>query len=127
MTQLVLNPAPGVAQALVIAGSDKRGAIFGVYDLSQQIGVSPWYFWADVPTISKQTIYALPGTKVSKSPSVKFRGIFLNDEAPALTGWVEANFPPGTYCPGFGADFYKLVFELLLRLRANYLWPAEVT
>jgi len=62
---------------------------------------------------------------VSKSPSVKYRGIFLNDEAPALTNWVETNFPPGQYGPGFNHNFYELVFELLLRLRANYLWPAE--
>lgn len=76
------NPAPGVAQALVIVGADKRGAIYGVYDLSQQIGVSPWYFWADVPTVRRQEVWALEGVKVSKSPSVKYRGIFLNDEAP---------------------------------------------
>jgi len=88
-------------------------------------GVSPWYFWADVPVIHQDAIYALPSVKVSKSPSVKYRGIFLNDEAPALTNWVETNFPPGQYGPGFNHNFYELVFELLLRLRANYLWPAE--
>lgn len=124
-TQLVSNPAPGVSQALVIVGADKRGAIYGVYDLSQQIGVSPWYFWADVPVMPQSTVYALATTKVSKSPSVKYRGIFLNDEAPALTNWIMTNFPPGKYGPGYNHNFYELVFELLLRLRANYLWPAE--
>lgn len=83
-TQLVSNPAPGVEQALVIVGADKRGAIYGVYDLSVQMGVSPWYFWADVPTVRRGEVWALPGVKVSKSPSVKYRGIFLNDEAPGM-------------------------------------------
>jgi len=82
------------------------------------------HFWADVPTIHQDVISALPTTKISKSPSVKYRGIFLNDEAPALTGWVLDNFPPTKYGPGFNVNFYELVFELLLRLRANYLWPA---
>lgn len=124
-TQLVLNPAPGIPQALVVAGADKRGSIYGIYDISQQIGVSPWYFWADVPVISRTDVYAMAGTKISASPSVKFRGIFINDEAPALTNWVRDNFAPGEYGPGFNHEFYELVFELLLRLRANYLWPAE--
>ena len=87
-TQLVKNPVPGCAQALVIAGSDPRGTIFGIYDISEQIGVSPWYFWADVPAKKNANIYALSSKKVQGSPGVKYRGFFLNDEQPALTNWV---------------------------------------
>jgi hypothetical protein len=118
LTQVVDNPMPGVRRALVIAGSDKRGTIFGVYGLSEQIGVSPWAWWADVPVPHRDALYALPGRFVQGSPTVKYRGIFLNDEAPALTGWVNAKFG------GFNSKFYVHVFELLLRLRANLLWPA---
>lgn len=122
-TQLVKSPFPGIESALVIAGADKRGTIYGLYDISEQIGVSPWYYWADVPTRRQSSIYALNVNKIQKSPSVKYRGIFLNDEQPALTGWVNKNFPRGKYGPGYNADFYSRVFELLLRLRANLLWP----
>ncbi|ORY69046.1 uncharacterized protein BCR38DRAFT_508492 [Pseudomassariella vexata] len=119
-TAIVERPA-GISacrKALVIAGSDKRGTIFGTYTLSEQIGVSPWYWWADVPPKFHPKIYALPITTSSQEPSVKFRGIFINDEAPALTGFVIEKF--GKY----GTEFYKRVFELLLRLKANFLWPA---
>lgn len=118
MTTFVENPFGGCHQALIIAGSDKRGAIFGVYALSEQIGVSPWYWWADVVPQFRTEIYALPVTTTQGEPSVRFRGIFINDEAPALTGWVRENF--GNY----NIEFYKKVFELLLRLKANFLWPA---
>ncbi len=87
-TQLVKNPVPGCPQALVIAGSDPRGTIFGIYDISEQIGVSPWYFWADVPVKKNTNIYVLPEKKVQGPPTVKYRGFFLNDEQPALTNWV---------------------------------------
>jgi hypothetical protein len=117
-SQLVSDPAPGVSSALVLAGSDKRGTIYAIYDISEQIGVSPWYWWADVPPKKKSQIYALPIKKTQGSPSIKYRGIFINDEAPALTGWVTANY--GTY----DSRFHAKVFELLLRLRANYYWPA---
>ncbi|KXH28605.1 hypothetical protein CNYM01_10242 [Colletotrichum nymphaeae SA-01] len=117
-THVVNQPLPGVQKALVIAGSDKRGAIFGAYTLSEQIGVSPWYYWADVPPKHHAAIYALPEPTYHGEPSIRFRGIFINDEAPALTGWVRANF--GSY----NSEFYKKVFELLLRLKANFLWPA---
>jgi hypothetical protein len=112
--------------ALIIAGSDKRGAIYGLYDVAEQIGVSPWHFWADVPAAQHRAVYALRSnaSAVRGPPSVKYRGIFLNDEAPALTGWVNAKFPRGPHGSAYGADFYALVFELLLRLRANTLWPA---
>jgi len=118
LIQVVPKPFPGVANALVIAGSDKRGTIFGVYDVSEQIGVSPWYWWADVPVQHRDGIYVKAGAYVQGPPAVKYRGIFLNDEAPSLTGWVNEKF--GTY----NHQFYEKVFELLLRLKANYLWPA---
>ncbi len=118
LTQVVKDPLPGIERALVIAGSDKRGTIYGVYDLSEQIGVSPWYWWADVPVKHHEAIYLRPGRFVQHSPAVKYRGIFLNDEAPDLTNWVRKNF--GNY----NHRFYEKVFELLLRLKANYLWPA---
>jgi hypothetical protein len=115
--QVVPVPMPGVAMGLVIAGSDKRGTIYGIYDLSEQIGVSPWYWWADVPVVHRDALFVKPG-KYVQGPVVKYRGIFLNDEAPALTGWVNEKY--GKY----NHEFYEKVFELLLRLKANYLWPA---
>ncbi|KAI8156413.1 hypothetical protein K4K49_002633 [Colletotrichum sp. SAR 10_70] len=118
LTAPVTDPFPGCRKALVIAGSDKRGAIFGSYTLSEQIGVSPWYFWADVPPKQHEEIYALPEPTHNGEPSVRFRGIFINDEAPALTGWARDNFG------GYNSEFYKNVFELLLRLKANFMWPA---
>src|SRR6266446_6146575 len=118
LIQVVPKPLPGVANALVIAGSDKRGTIFGVYDLSGQMGVSPWYWWADVPVKHKDSLFVKAGKYVQGPPTVKYRGIFLNDEAPSLTGWVKEKY--GDY----NHEFYTKVFELLLRLKANYLWPA---
>jgi len=103
---------------LVIAGSDMRGTIYGIYDLSEQIGVSPWYWWADVPAAHKDALYVKPGRFLQGEPAVKYRGIFLNDEAPSLSGWSREKFG------GFNHDFYVKVFELLLRLKGNYLWPA---
>ena len=114
----------GSPGALAIVGSDLRGTSFGVYDISEQIGVSPWYWWADVPPTKRQYIFAPAEAKVQGSPSVKFRGIFFNDEAPALTNWANANFPKSQYGNPFTSEFYGKVFELLLRLKANYLWPA---
>ncbi|WP_339066646.1 glycosyl hydrolase 115 family protein [Teredinibacter turnerae] len=116
--EVVNNPLPGVDRALVIAGADKRGTIYGIYDVSEQIGVSPWYYWADVPTEHKDALYVLNKTRVQDAPKVKYRGIFLNDEAPALSSWVAANHGNYTH------EFYVKVFELLLRLKANFLWPA---
>lgn len=114
----IAAPLPGVKQALVIVGSDKRGTIYGVYELSEQMGVSPWYWWADVPVKKHAEVYVLPGRFSSGEPVVKYRGIFLNDERPCLTGWAAEKFG------GLNSKFYTKVFELLLRLRANYLWPA---
>ncbi|CAN9225288.1 unnamed protein product [Alternaria alternata] len=110
--------------ALVIAGSDRRGAIYGIYDVSEQIGVSSWHWFADVPAKKHDSIYLLQTTKVQKTPSVKYRGFFINDEAPALTGWANDRYPLSPYGAPFGAQFYSKVFELLLRSKANYLWPA---
>jgi hypothetical protein len=118
LVTVVERPFDGVDRALVIAGSDKRGTIFGMFDLSAQIGVSPWYFWADVPVEKRSSLYVLPGRHTRGEPAVKYRGIFINDEAPALAGWVHGNFGK------FNHEFYEHVFELVLRLRGNYLWPA---
>ena len=118
MTTIVEHPMAGVARALVIAGSDKRGTIFALYDLSEQVGVSPWYWWADVPVRHRDALYIAAGRYAHGEPAVKYRGIFLNDEAPALSGWVNATYS------GYNHKFYEKVFELLLRLKANYLWPA---
>lgn len=116
--EVVEKPLPCVARALVIAGSDKRGTIYGVYELSARIGVSPWYWWADVPVARRAALSVAPGRHVEPGPTVKYRGIFLNDEAPALTGWAKEKFG------GLNREFYGHVFELILRLRGNYLWPA---
>jgi hypothetical protein len=118
LIQVVKRPFPGIGRALVIVGSDKRGSIYGLYGLSEQIGVSPWYFWADVPVTRREVLHVAPAARIVGEPAVKYRGIFLNDEAPALTGWAQEKFG------GFNSKFYAHVFELLLRLRANYLWPA---
>ena len=114
----IAQPFHGMEEALVIAGSDKRGAIYGIYELSEQIGVSPWYYWADVPIQQQQDIGLVRGSYTAGEPQVQYRGIFLNDEAPALTGWVNDN------CGGYSSKFYSKVFELILRLRGNFLWPA---
>ncbi|CAJ2500490.1 Uu.00g033430.m01.CDS01 [Anthostomella pinea] len=124
VTKVVGAPIPGCSKAVVIAGSDTRGAIFGLYDISEQIGVSPWYWWADVPIKQNKNIYALAEGKVQGPPSVNYRGFFINDEQPGLSGWVQWNYEDTPYGVGYNSDFYPNVFELLLRLRANYLWPA---
>ncbi|TVY88717.1 hypothetical protein LAWI1_G004163, partial [Lachnellula willkommii] len=146
ISQVIIDPLPGVDKALVIVGSDMRGTVFGLYDISEQIGVSPWWWWADVPVRKREGVWALEGRKVQGPPSVKYRGIFINDEQPALTNWIKyvailsflclastgyaelmkrsSNYQPGKYGPGYNHYFYPRVFELLLRLKANYFWPA---
>lgn len=105
---------------LVIAGSDRRGTIYGIYELSQQMGVSPWYDWADVPVEHHDSIFVNKGIYTDGEPAVRYRGIFLNDEAPCLTSWVK-----NTYGTNYGDHhFYQRVFELVLRLRGNMMWPA---
>ena len=109
-----------VDNQLVIAGSDRRGTIYGIYELSQQMGVSPWYDWADVPVEHHDSIFVNRGTYSDGEPAVRYRGIFLNDEAPCLTSWVK-----NTYGTDYGDHrFYQRVFELVLRLRGNMMWPA---
>ena len=105
---------------LVIAGSDKRGTVYGIYELSRQIGVSPWYYWADVPVEKHAELFIREGEYTDGEPAIRYRGLFLNDEAPCLTTWVKNTF--GTNYGGH--DFYERVFELILRLKGNYLWPA---
>ncbi len=105
---------------LYIVGSDRRGTIYGIYELSRQIGVSPWYYWMDAPIRPQENIYVIKGNYTDGEPAVRYRGIFLNDEAPCLTTWVKNTF--GTDYGGH--QFYEKVFELLLRLKANYMWPA---
>ena len=112
--------------AIVVSGSDRRGAVYGIYELSEQIGVSPWYDWADVPirrkakSGEKLSLSIARGTYTNGEPAVRYRGIFLNDEAPCLTGWVK-----NTYGTDFGDHrFYARVGELVLRLRGNFIWPA---
>ncbi|MEQ1796575.1 MAG: glycosyl hydrolase 115 family protein [Lacibacter sp.] len=116
--QTITNPFKGVEQALVITGSDRRGTAFAVFECSKQMGVSPWYWWADVPVKKKADIYVKKNTFITDAPKVKYRGIFINDEAPALSGWSKEKFG------GFNHLFYANVFELMLRLKSNYIWPA---
>lgn len=118
LIQNIADPYEGIKDAILIAGSDKRGTIYGIYELSKQIGVSPWYYWADVPIERKEKLYFSKGTYTEGEPAVKYRGIFLNDEAPALSGWAHAVFG------GYNHQFYEKVFELILRLKGNFLWPA---
>ena len=109
-----------IGNQLVIAGSDKRGTVFGIYELTKQMGVSPWYYWADVPIEQHEALYIKKGEYTDGEPSVRYRGLFLNDEAPCLTTWVKNTF--GT---DYGDHrFYEQVFELILRLKGNFLWPA---
>ena len=118
LIEVISNPFPGVDQALVIVGSDKRGTIYGLLELSEQSGVSPWYWWADVPVKTSERLFARKGRYNFGEPRVKYRGIFINDEAPALAGWAHEKFG------GFNHQFYNHVFELILRLKGNLLWPA---
>lgn len=120
-----------VGDQIIIAGSDLRGTTYGIYELSRQLGVSPWYWWADVAVQHHDEAYILKGVYTDGEPVVEYRGIFLNDEAPCLSSWVREKFPdsecegaiPGL-ANGFNHHFYEKVFELLLRLKANYIWPA---
>ena len=118
LIQTIEQPFQGVDEAVVIAGSDKRGAIYGIYELSEQMGISPWYYWADVPIHKQSTICIKPGIYTDGEPAVKYRGIFLNDEWPCLGNWANMTFG------GFNSQFYEKVFELILRLKGNFMWPA---
>ena len=118
LLQIVDNPVAGVSRALVIAGSDKRGTIYGVYELSRQIGVSPWYWFADVPVVHQDNIYIKRGVYTDGEPKVAYRGIFINDEWPSFGNWAVEHFG------GINSKCYAHIFELMLRLKANYMWPA---
>ena len=120
LMQALRSPLSGMEEVLVIVGSDKRGTIYGLLHISEIIGISPWVWWADVlPEVQSKVV--LPGEKcnlISKEPSIKYRGIFLNDESPSLSTWTKNRYG------GRNEYFYKQVFVLLLRLKANYLWPS---
>ncbi|MGW7132346.1 glycosyl hydrolase 115 family protein [Streptomyces bobili] len=120
VTQVVERPVEGVERALVIAGSDRRGTVYGIYDLSERIGVSPWYWWADVPVERRDTVTVKAATVKRHEPSVRYRGIFINDEQ-NLTTWSHRTQETDK---NIGPETYRRVFELILRLKANYLWPA---
>ncbi|MEN5060874.1 glycosyl hydrolase 115 family protein [Luteimonas sp. TWI1416] len=117
LLQVVDAPEPGIDRALVIAGADRRGTIFGLYELSRRIGVSPWTWWADVPAPRHAALHVAPGRFVD-APVVRYRGIFINDEDPALGGWMQATYG------GPNHRFYERVFTLILRHKGNFLWPA---
>lgn len=117
LLQVVDAPEPGIERALLVVGADRRGTAFGLYELSRRIGVSPWTWWADVPPPRRASLHIAPGRFVD-APKVKYRGIFINDEEPALGGWSRATFG------GTNHRFYERVFQLILRHKANYLWPA---
>ncbi len=119
LTAVVDAPMEGVRQALVILGSDKRGTIYGLYSLSEHIGVSPLHFWGDAePLAEPEPIVREDFLTVTKEPSVRYRGLFINDEWPCFGSWCMEHFG------GVNAEMYDHVFDLLLRLKGNYLWPA---
>ncbi len=133
-TVTILNPQPkgqpnflrGVHLVLVIAASDRRGATYALFNLSREMGVSPWTWWADVPVAHHAAVYVQPGLHIQPSPSVQYRGIFLNDEDWGLRPWASKKMDP-TVDNGkgnIGPRTYERMFELLLRLHANSLWPA---
>ncbi|MEU3616960.1 glycosyl hydrolase 115 family protein [Streptomyces sp. NPDC006872] len=120
VTQVVERPMPGVDRALVIAGSDRRGTVYGIYDTSERVGVSPWYWWADAPVEQRDTVTVPAGPFKRLEPAVRYRGVFINDEQ-NLTTWSHRTQETDK---NIGPETYKRLFELLLRLKANYLWPA---
>jgi hypothetical protein len=116
--QIVVDrPFPNVPRVLAIVGADRRGAVFGTYDLSQKIGVSPWYWFADVPVRRQAQLFVTAGSRRDQ-PLVKYRGFFINDEDPAFNSWARRRFG------GINSALYANVFELMLRLKGNLLWPA---
>jgi GH35 family endo-1,4-beta-xylanase len=115
--QVVYQPEDGIERALVIVGADRRGTVFGLYELARRLGVSPWSFWADVPVPRRAQAWMSPG-RLLDAPAVRYRGIFINDEEPALGAWTRATYG------GSNHRFYERVFELILRSKGNFLWPA---
>lgn len=120
--QIIKNPWKRGTKAFVVFGSDKRGTAFGLLDISRQLGVSPWYWWADIPVKKLNSAYIKDIKFKSKSPDIKYRGIFLNDEDWGLLPWSKKNFEKEV--GDIGPKTYSKICELLLRLKANYLWPA---
>ena len=118
----VRKPFPGVSEALVVVGSDRRGAAYGILSLSEKAGVSPWYWWADVPIPKREKLYVDAAGYYSEEPSVRYRGIFLNDEDWGLTPWASKTFEKER--GNIGPRTYSKVCELLLRLKGNMLAPA---
>ncbi|MFN3860713.1 MAG: glycosyl hydrolase 115 family protein [Roseateles sp.] len=120
--ELLRKPAPGVSQALVIAGADRRGTAYGVYTLSQALGVSPWLWWADLAPLKRGPLHVSLNEALHDGPAVKYRGLFINDEDWGLHPWASHTFEPEAR--NIGPRTYEQVFRLLLRLKANTLWPA---
>ncbi|MFI1743298.1 glycosyl hydrolase 115 family protein [Thalassobellus sediminis] len=120
--QTILNPNKRIKKAFVIAGTNPRGTAYGVFNISKKIGVSPWYWWADVPVKKQNELILNASNFYSKAPSVNYRGIFLNDEDWGLQPWAAKTFEPET--DDIGPKTYAKIFELLLRLNANSIWPA---
>jgi hypothetical protein len=120
--EIVAKPFPNVDRALVIVGSDRRGAAYGLMQLSRLIGVSPWNWWADVPVRHQEALAVKVSAPQTDAPAVKYRGIFINDEDWGLNQWASKTFDPAF--GNIGPKTYERVFELLLRLRLNYIWPA---
>jgi hypothetical protein len=116
------NISPSIKRAVVVVGSDRRGTAYGLMDISRAIGVSPWVWWADVKPEQKPSLYMAEGVHIETGPSVKFRGIFINDEIWGLAPWVKKTYEPKV--GNFGPKTYAKIFELMLRLKANYIWPA---
>ncbi|WP_281298650.1 glycosyl hydrolase 115 family protein [Flavobacterium limnophilum] len=120
--KVIDQPTTNIKKAFIIAGTDPRGTAYGVYAISERIGVSPWYWWADVPVAQQKELVLSQNLFQSKAPSVKFRGIFLNDEDWGLRPWASKTFEPEV--GNIGPKTYSKIFELLLRLKANTIWPA---
>ena len=124
--RVVLDPVESMDRALVIVGSDRRGTIYALYTISEQMGVSPFHFWADVPIKQHHTVAFSSQLHLSHGePTVKYRGTFINDEHPALWGWAQQYYKREIWEAAFQTDFYEPWFEMMLRLKANYFWPAS--
>jgi len=122
LIKVIAKPFANITSALLIAGSDQRGTAYGVFSISEKIGISPWYWWADVNPVIQKELTIQQDDYISSPPSVKYRGIFLNDEDWCLQPWAAKTFEPET--GDIGPKTYAKIFELLLRLKANLIWPA---
>jgi hypothetical protein len=120
--KIIDTPTSQIEKAFIIAGTNPRGTAYGVYAISERIGISPWYWWADVPVVQQNELVLTQNTFQSKAPSIKYRGIFLNDEDWGLRPWASKTFEPEL--GNIGPKTYAKIFELLLRLKANTIWPA---